>query len=139
MRKRMMVTLAVLLVFIAGIGTVKFLQIKAAIAQGASWQPPPEAVTTIVTRVEHWPSSLSAIGSVAAVHGVTVSADLSGVVAKIDFDSGRRIRAGEELVRLDASQEQAQLAAAQAQRELTKLNLERARQLLDKQVIAQAE
>jgi membrane fusion protein (multidrug efflux system) len=135
----MMITLAVLLVFIAGIGTVKFLQIKAAIAQGASWQPPPEAVTTIVTRVEYWPSSLSAIGSVAAVHGVTVSADLSGVVAKIDFESGRRVRAGEELVRLDASQEQAQLAAAQAQRELTKLNLERARQLLDKQVIAQAE
>ena len=30
------------------IGSVKFLQIRAAIAQGASFQPPPEAVTTIV-------------------------------------------------------------------------------------------
>src|SRR5437773_1144768 len=139
MRKRMMVTLAVLLVFIAGIGTVKFFQIKAAIAQGAAWQPPPEAVTTIVARVEHWPSSLGAIGSVTAVHGVTVSADLPGIVEGIDFESGRSVRAGDVLVHLDTSQERAQLAAASAKRDLAQLNLERSRQLLEKQVIAQAE
>src|SRR5881396_3551660 len=48
MRKRMMITLAALVAFVAGIGMVKFFQIKAAIARGASWQPPPEAVTTVV-------------------------------------------------------------------------------------------
>jgi membrane fusion protein (multidrug efflux system) len=139
MRKRMIITLTVLIAFIGVIGTVKALQIKAAIAQGASWQPPPEAVTTIVTRVEHWSSSLSAVGSVEAVRGVTVSADLPGIVESIQFESGRHVRAGEVLVRLDTSQERAQLAAAEAQRELTRLNLQRARQLLDQQVIAQAE
>ncbi|TMQ66824.1 MAG: efflux RND transporter periplasmic adaptor subunit [Candidatus Eisenbacteria bacterium] len=139
MKKRMVLTLTILLGFVAAIGAVKFFQIKAAIAQGASWQPPPEAVTTVVTRVEYWPSSLSAIGSVAAVHGVTVSADLSGIVESIDFESGRGVRAGDVLVRLDTSQERAQLAAAEAQRDLTRLNLERGRQLLEKHVIAQAE
>src|SRR2546422_1475419 len=108
MRKRMIITLAALFALIAGIGMVKFFQIKAAIAQGTSWQPPPEAVTTIVTHVEHWPSSLSAIGSVVAVHGVTVSADLPGIVERIDFESGHSVRAGDILVRLDISQEREQ-------------------------------
>src|SRR6266545_8176643 len=139
MRKRMMITLAALVAFVVGIGMVRFFQIKAAMAQGASWQPPPEAVTTVVAQVEHWASSLSAIGSVTAVHGVTVSADLPGIVESIDFESGHGVHAGDVLVRLDTSQERAQLAAAEAQRELTRLNLERAHQLLDKQVIAQAE
>jgi len=139
MRKRMMITLAALVAVIAGIGTVKFFQIKAAMAQGASWQPPPEAVTTVVAHVEHWSSSLSAIGSVVAVHGVTVSADLPGIVESIEFESGRSVGAGDVLVRLDTSQERAQLAAAEAERDLTRLNLERSRQLLEKQVIAQAE
>src|SRR6267143_4688736 len=139
MKKRMALMLAIVVLFIATIGTVKFMQIRAAIAQGASYQPPPEAVTTIVAREEKWPATLNAIGTVAAVHGVTVSADLPGIVETISFDSGRRVNAGDVLVRLDARQERAQLAAAEAQRELTSLDFERSRQLLQKGVVAQAE
>ncbi len=139
MKKRMLIMLAVMGIFIASIGTMKFLQIQAAIAQGASWQPPPEAVTTVVTRQEEWAGSLSAIGTVTAVHGVMVSADLPGVVVSIEFDSGRHVRAGDVLVRLDTSQERAQLAAAEAQRELAKLNLDRSGRLKDMQVVAQAD
>jgi membrane fusion protein (multidrug efflux system) len=76
---------------------------------------------------------------VVAVHGVTVSADLPGIVERIDFESGHSVRAGDILVRLDISQEREQLAAAESQRDLARLNLERARQLLGKQVISQAE
>ena len=139
MKKRMILTLSALLLFVVGIALVKFFQIKAAMAQGASWQPPPEAVTTIVAQVEHWPSSLSAVGSVAAVHGVTVSADLPGIVENINFESGHSVGAGEVLVRLDTGQEREQLAAAEAQRDLSHLNLDRARQLLEKGVVSQAE
>jgi membrane fusion protein (multidrug efflux system) len=49
------------------------------------------------------------------------------------------VRAGEVLVRLDSSQERAQLIAVEAQAHLAELNLDRARQLLEQQVIAQAE
>ena len=139
MKKRMMLMLAAVAIFIVAIALVKMLQIRAAIAQGMSWQPPPEAVTTVVTQEEEWPASLSGIGSVAAVHGVTVSADLPGMVGKIGFDSGHRVEAGDVLVELDTSQERAQLAAAEAQRDLVRLNLDRSRQLLDKGVVAQAE
>ena len=48
MAKRMIVMLTVTLALVAGLGFVKFQQIQTAIAQGAAFQPPPEAVTTIV-------------------------------------------------------------------------------------------
>jgi membrane fusion protein, multidrug efflux system len=136
MTKRMLVMLSAVAVFLGVLGTVKFRQIQAGMAMAASFQPPPEAVTTILAQTETWPSTLDAIGSVAAVRGVTVSADLPGVVEAILFDSGRAVRAGDVLVRLDARQEQAQLVAAEAQRDLTRLNLERARGLLAEGVVA---
>src|SRR5262245_57789477 len=135
----MIIMLSAIAVFIVAIGSLKFIQIKAAIAQGASWQAPPEAVTTIVADQERWPSTLSVIGTVEAVHGVTVSADLPGLVEKITADSGKRVQAGDVLVRLETPQERAQLTAAQAQRDLAAQNLERARALLQKGVVPQAE
>jgi membrane fusion protein, multidrug efflux system len=139
MKRRMIFMLSGLAIFILAIGLVKFMQIRTAIAQFSSFQPPPEAVTTIVAREEEWPATLTAVGSVVAVHGVTVSADLPGIVEAIAFNSGRSVRTGDVLVRLDTRQERAQLEAAQAQRDLMRLNLERSRQLLDKGVVAQAE
>jgi membrane fusion protein (multidrug efflux system) len=139
MAKRMIITLAAVAVFLTVIGTIKFRQIQTAIAQASSFQPPPEAVTTVVTRQERWASTLSAIGTAAAVHGVTVSADLPGVVEAISFDSGRAVQAGDVLVRLDTRQEQAQMAAAEAQRALARLNLDRARGLRAEGIISQAD
>jgi membrane fusion protein (multidrug efflux system) len=139
MTKRMIVMLLAVAAFLGAIGTVKFKQIQAGAAMAASFQPPPEAVTTILAKQDHWPSSVSAIGSVAAVRGVTVSADLPGIVESISFDSGRVAQAGEVLVRLDARQERAQLAAAEAQRDLRKLNLDRAQRLVAEGVVSRSE
>jgi membrane fusion protein (multidrug efflux system) len=86
-----------------------------------------------------WPSTLTAIGTVAAVHGVTVSADLPGVVERIAFESGQAVRAGDVLAVLDTRQERAQLAAAGAQQDLARLNYERMQGLLDEHVISKAE
>jgi membrane fusion protein (multidrug efflux system) len=139
MAKRLIIVLVATAGLLGLIGFVKFQQIQAAIKQGSSFQPPPEAVTTIVTRQEKWPQTVTAIGSVTAVHGVTVSADLPGVVRKITFDSGKSAGAGQMLVELDTSQERAQLAAAEAQRDLAKLTLDRARGLRERDVISQAD
>ena len=139
MTKRMISMLAGLIVVIAALGTVKFHQIQVAIAQASSFQPPPEAVTTVVAQREAWPDTLEAIGSVAAVQGVTVAADLPGLVDHIAIDSGRMVRAGEVLVELDTRQEKAQMAAALAQRDLSRLNLERARGLAGEGVVSQAD
>jgi membrane fusion protein (multidrug efflux system) len=139
MAKRMIVMLTVTTMFVAGLGFVKFKQIQTAIAQGAAFQPPPEAVTTIVAGQEEWPATLSAIGTVAAVQGVTVSADLPGTVDRIEFDSGQWVRDGDVLAVLDTRQEQAQMAAAESQRQLAHLNFNRMRGLLDERIISRAE
>jgi hypothetical protein len=69
MAKRMILMLAVTAMFIAALGFVKFKQIQTAVGQAAAFQPPPEAVTTIVAQQEEWPATLSAIGTIAAVQG----------------------------------------------------------------------
>src|SRR6185503_229472 len=110
---------------IGALGFAKFRQIQDAMAQNAAFQPPPEAVTTIIAQQEKWPATLSSIGTVAAVQGVTVSADLPGIVDRISFESGDSVHEGDVLAVLDTRQERAQLAAAEAQRDLSQLNFGR--------------
>jgi membrane fusion protein (multidrug efflux system) len=139
MLKRMIIMLTVTFAIVAGLGFVKVKQVQNMIAQGAAYQPPPEAVTTIVAAKEQWPSTLTAIGSVAAVRGVTVSADLPGVVDRIAFESGEAVHEGDVLAILDTRQERAQLAAAEAQRDLSRVNYDRIQGLLDERVVSRAE
>jgi membrane fusion protein (multidrug efflux system) len=139
MLKKMTYMLAVVLVVVGGLGFVKYKQIETSIQGFKNFQPPPTAVTTIVARQENWPSTLNAIGTVVAVQGVTVSADLPGIVNRIGFDSGKSVHQGDVLVELDTRQERAQLAAAIAQRDLAKVNFERLQGLVKEGVIPQAD
>jgi membrane fusion protein, multidrug efflux system len=139
MKKRMLWMLAGVVAFIAIIGFIKFQQIQAAIAGGKAYSPPPEAVTTIVTTQQQWQTTIDAVGSVAPVQGVMLSADQPGVVDKIDFESGSHVKAGQVLVALDTKQERAQLEAAEAQRELAKISLDRGTKLVQSQSISQAD
>ncbi len=139
MFKRMVVMLVAMAALISIIGFVKFRPFQASTGGASSYQPPPEAVTTVVARQERWQGNLGAIGTVAAVNGVTVSADLPGVVQKIAFASGGRVDAGVVLVHLDTRQEEAQLAAAEAKLELARLNLDRVRGLKGEGVTSQAD
>ena len=136
MAKRMFFMLGVVVVVVAGLGFVKYRQIQTAIAQGSSFAPPPDAVTTVVAKSETWPSTLNVIGTTAAIQGVTVSADLPGAVDKIHFESGQAVHAGDILVELDTRQERAQLAAAESDRDLARINSDRDQQLVKEGVVA---
>ena len=139
MAKRMMLMLVVMAALIGGLGFLKYKQVEAAIAEGANFQMPATAVTTVVAQKETWPSSLTVIGTAAAIHGVTVSADLPGTVDKIHFESGQWVKEGDVLVELDTRQERAQLANVEAQRDLAKINYGRTEQLVKQGVIARSE
>ncbi len=139
MARRMILTLGVMLVLLSALGFVKFRQIQSAMAAASSFQMPPEAVTSIVARQDEWPTTMSVIGTVEAVHGVTVSADLPGTVDKIKFESGQAVHVGDVLVELDTRQERAQLAALEAQRDLAKVNYARMQQLVKEGVISRME
>ena len=139
MAKRMILMLLLAAAAVAGLGFVKFRQVQTGIAQNAGFQPPPEAVTTIVAKQEKWPATLDVIGTTVAVQGVTVSADLPGTVARIGFESGKSVHAGDVLVELDTRQERAQLAAMEAQRDLARINFGRTEQLVKQGVMAKTE
>ncbi len=139
MAKRMFLMLTVTVACIAALGFVKFRQVKAIMAVYAAFQPPPEAVTTIVAAADKWSDTLTAIGTVAAARGVTVSADLPGIVDRIGFESGQPVHAGDILAELDTRQERAQLTAVEAQRDLARANFERMEGLLAQRVVSKAE
>ncbi|MBI3401059.1 MAG: efflux RND transporter periplasmic adaptor subunit [Acidobacteria bacterium] len=139
MAKRMFLMLTVTAACIAALGFVKFRQIKTMMAVYAAFQPPPEAVTTIVAVEDKWPDTLTAIGTVAAARGVTVSADLPGIVERIGFESGQAVHAGDVLAEIDTRQERAQLTSAEAQRDLARANFTRMEGLLAQRVISKAE
>jgi membrane fusion protein, multidrug efflux system len=135
MIKRVLLTVVVAALLIAGLGYFKLKQVQAAIKQH-SFAPPPEAVTTVVAKEASWPTTLSVVGTMVAVHGVTVAADLPGTVDKINFESGRSVKQGDVLVELDTRQERAQLASNEAQHELAKIQYARMQQLVKEGVIS---
>jgi membrane fusion protein (multidrug efflux system) len=136
MVRRMLLMLAVVAAVIAGLGFMKYRQVETAVHAAANFAPPPEAVTSIVAKQERWPATMEVIGTMEAVQGVTVSADLPGVVAKINFESGQFVKQGDILVELDTRQEVSQLAALEAQRDLAKINFDRSQELNKQGVIS---
>jgi membrane fusion protein (multidrug efflux system) len=138
MKKIVIFSIIGLVVLIGVLGGVKGLQINRMIAQGKQVVPPPETVTTAVVQSASWPSMLTAVGSLEAVQGVMVTAELTGKVVKIAFEPGSAVQAGDLLVQQDTSSEAAQLRSAEASMELARLNLERAGELLPENVITRS-
>jgi membrane fusion protein (multidrug efflux system) len=139
MTKRMLVMLGLMFLFIAAIAAWKTWQIKVGAAMAAKFAPPPTAVTTAVAKTEQWEPVLSAVGSLKAVNGITVSTDLAGIISQISFQSGATVKKGDLLVKLDSSQEVALLHVAEARRDLAKLSLDRQRNLRASGAVSQSD
>ncbi|HJZ79059.1 MAG TPA: efflux RND transporter periplasmic adaptor subunit [Pyrinomonadaceae bacterium] len=129
------------LAVVFGLGFVKFTQIQGfmQLAKSGAFEPPPTAVTTEVAKQSAWQPTLEAVGSIAAVNGVTVSTDLAGIVREIAFESGNKVHAGDLIVRLDTTQEEAQLHQAEAQRDWATVTLKRDKDLVEKHAISQSD
>lgn len=128
-RQQVRYTLVAMLGFTVVLGLIKFIQIRRAIAEHASFALPPEAVTTAQVAVKEWRDTVHTVGSFAAVKGATLSTQESGNVAQIGFESGAKVSAGQVLIELDRSVEEANLAGALARLSLAKQNLARAQAL----------
>jgi membrane fusion protein (multidrug efflux system) len=126
-------------ILIAILGAVKALQIGAMIDQGKKFVLPPETVTSAAVKADSWERALTAVGTLNAVQGVTIAAELTGKVVKIAFEPGTPVKKGEILLSQDTSSEEAQLPGAIAQANLSRTNLERSEQLFAKGIIARAD
>lgn len=139
MKKTIFFTIIGLIVVFGALAGIKALQIKAMIAQGTKFAMPPEVVTAARVEPATWEATISAVGSLDAVQGVQVTAEMSGKVVRIDFKAGEHVKAGDLLVQQDIAVESAQLKSAEAQRVLARSNFARAKTLLPNNAIARSD
>jgi membrane fusion protein, multidrug efflux system len=137
MLKKIAITAGGLLAVLGVVIGIYVLMIMKLIASAKGQVMPAEPVTTAVATAQQWDPVITSVGSLSAVQGVTVAAQLDGNVVKIAFEAGAAVKAGDLLVQQDVSLETAQLEAAQAASELARINLARSRQLLSRATISQ--
>ncbi|MHB1767552.1 MAG: efflux RND transporter periplasmic adaptor subunit [Phycisphaerae bacterium] len=141
MAKRIIISVILLVIFLAVIiGLFEFkLTINKKIAYAIAHMPvPPVTVSTGIVRSDVVPQAIHIVGSVTAVQGVQISAQISGNVTAIYFRSGKRIKAGQKLVQIDNTTQLAQLKADLAAESLAKTNLQRTENLIKHRAAAQA-
>jgi len=130
---------AIVLPIAGGLVGVKMQQFNAMSAAAASFTAPPERVNAVTVRAVVWQPRVSAVGTVKAFQGTTVSTEADGVVREILFEAGSRVAAGDILVQLDAEVEQAQLRSAEASAELAQSSYERAQELKSERYLSDAD
>jgi membrane fusion protein, multidrug efflux system len=138
-RKPIFIAIAGVIGLLVFLVLIKGLQFSTMMSMGKKMVPPPETVTSAVVKEENWAPTLRAIGSISAVQGAVVAAELAGVVSEVAFENGGTAKKGDLLVQLDASAEEAQLHSAEADLELARADLERSRDLAKRKVISTAE
>lgn len=139
---RYVITIAALILVIGVLVGIKGAQIKTLIGFGEQMQkmgPPPEAVNAAPVERQTWERTLEAVATVVSSKGVTLSNDSPGVVTKLNFDSGAKVKAGQALVEIDSSVERAQLDALRPRLLLANQSLERIKKLIGSGVSTQAE
>lgn len=122
-----------LVLLLGAIVAIKATQVGQLIAFGeasAADGPPPETVMTGLSETRSIERTLEAVGTVTSARGVEISAEVSGVVTKIGFDSGDTVTKGLVLAQLDTRVERAQLAQAKARLQLAKTSLKQSRTLV---------
>lgn len=116
------------LLFGTVIGFNVFKQYK--ISEYLANQPEPVfPVTVLDIQNTNWIPTIEAIGLIEPKQGVTLTTQTSGVIDKIDFESGQEVKLGEVLMTLDSQVERANLAGTQARLPAAKSKFDRYKDL----------
>lgn len=108
-------TIGLVLIALAVIGAV--LMVRAPSQAQSGDVPASELTKVALGAVQLRPANVyfAGVGELEAASQVQVSAEVGGRVAAIDFESGRQVKAGAVLVKLNDAPEQAELLRLQAQ------------------------
>lgn len=127
---------ALVLAFGAIFGT-RYYQDQQAAAAAAAQSWPAASVATATAEPASWDTQARAVGTLRAVDGTQVSAQIAGNVTQIAFESGASVKQGDLLVQLDDSSQRAALRSNQARLKSTTTDLERAKQLIRSHAVSQ--
>jgi membrane fusion protein, multidrug efflux system len=98
----------------------------------------PQTVSTVAAVRSAWQQQIQAIGTLRAVRGADLSAQASGVVDEIEFESGNEVPAGKLLLRLKPNDDFAKLQQLEAAAELAAQTYKRDQEQFAAQAISQA-
>jgi membrane fusion protein (multidrug efflux system) len=138
MIKRMVIML--LLAAIVFGGVFGFQAFKASMIKKfmSQMSAPPQTVSTSKAGYEDWQNRLDAVGSLRAVKGADLSLEVSGVVDSISFNSGDDVTEGTPLLKLRANDDVARLQSLQAAADLNEITYQRDLKQLKIQAVSQA-
>jgi len=91
----------------------------------AQFKPPPAQISAVTAQAAAVPHSAAGIGSLAAVHQVTISPEVGGRIIKIFFEAGAAVKAGAPLIQLNDEPDRGDLANYQAQYRMAEVTLSR--------------
>ncbi len=98
-----------------------------------------QTISTVKVEAQDWQPHLNAVGTLRAVRGADLSAEVAGIVDTIAFSSGGSIKQGEPLLSLRAGNDVAHLNSLKASADLAEANYKRDQALLEAQAISQAQ
>src|SRR6266849_2925855 len=104
----------------------------------ANNKPPPAQIAAVTAKSETVPRFAGGIGSLAAVHQVTITPEIGGLATAIRFEPGATVKAGDALVQLNDAPERGDLANYQAQERWAAISLQRSQSLAQRQNAAQS-
>ena len=136
--RRMLLMLAVVAVVVLALAAYKGYAIYQQV-QMFSAPPPPISIEAEPARTRTWQQRIPAIGSLKAVQGVDLTAEISGTVSEVLFQSGQRVERGQPLLQLSSEVEQACLRSAAAALALANVERNRARNLVGSSAISRSE
>jgi membrane fusion protein (multidrug efflux system) len=134
---RFVIVILLLAAILGGIFGYKYYQLGQVMEQQSQPQPPAEVSATIAT-AESWLPEIKATGSIEAVNGIRVANEVPGVVKKINFESGDRVKAGDVLIQLDAEIDEAAVRTRRADAQLARQEFQRISDLLPRQAVSQS-
>lgn len=139
MKKRMFFAIVGLAVLFGGIFGYKWFVAYKTQEFFANRQAPAVTVSATEAATDTWQPSVQAVGSLQAVRGVDIAAEVAGKVVEIAVADGARVDEGQMLLRLDAAVDRAELRGLEAEAELARIELERQRRLRGQNVNSQAD
>lgn len=131
--------IAVALLLLAGTGGYLKLRPEPASARPAAPAPDALPVEAVPVRTAPLARELIAVGTLRSSESVTLASEITGRVAKVAVEEGRRVEQGTVLFELDDSLYRAEVAQARAQARLSQSNYERAREVHARKLISERE
>lgn len=138
MIKRMILMLIVVALVLGGVFGYKAFSGMMFKKYMASMGAPIQTVSTTKATPQDWQMHLDAVGTVHAINGADLSAEIAGIVETIDFESSTEAKEGQVLAHLRADDDIAKLHSLEATAKLAQITVDRDQKQLKAQAVSQA-